>query len=85
MKACPCLEIAEICAAPLRIHKLFVALRSRSIIKHVRLTQGGGTIPSGGHCALCNAEWNTLDVSVDKIEGREHHAPSCLLAGTEAS
>jgi hypothetical protein len=56
------------------------ALRRRSIVPHVRLTYGGGTRPSGFHCALCDTRWGELgDVGLPIGRQEEHHAPECPL------
>lgn len=64
------------------IRRLRVALRTRSIVGHVRLSSRGGTVPSGGSCALCNTEWSLFDNDGNRLAkpGKEHHRSDCLLA-----
>ena len=52
--------------------ELAKALRYHAVKDHVRMTSGGGTIPNGGSCDLCETEW--------EVDGREHHKPTCLIA-----
>lgn len=85
MKECPCLEIAQICVAVTRTHELHAALRKQSIAAHFRMTHGGGTVLSGGSCELCGTEWSTLNGSGDRIDGKEHHKPDCLLFEKETT
>lgn len=52
--------------------RLNVALRKLAIQQHARVAYGGGTFPSGGHCELCQTEWEYGDA--------DKHTPDCLAA-----
>lgn len=54
------------------ITELRTALRRLAIRQHVRMASGGGTVPNGGSCALCDINWPN-----GQPEG---HRASCLLA-----
>jgi hypothetical protein len=45
--------------------------------QHVRLAEGGGTVPNGWSCALCNAHWGRAE--------QPAHQPDCVLALTPAA
>ncbi len=56
--------------------KLRAALRRFALRRHVRMASGGGEVPSGGSCALCNTEW--------RRDQPEAHRANCLLANSAA-
>lgn len=58
---------ALLAAAP----ALLAALRRLAVVRHVRLTYGGGDTPSGGACKLCKSEWRETST--------EFHSDDCLL------
>jgi hypothetical protein len=58
---------------------LIAALRRLAIKQGVRLAYGGGHVPNGGHCILCNAEWE------EPFKYNERHNPSCVLSTLTSS
>lgn len=53
------------------VEGLRTALRRLAILKTVRMAYGGATVPNGGFCALCDADWDD--------HGQEHHTSECVL------
>lgn len=55
---------------------LVKTVRRLAIKQHVRLAEGGGTVPTGFSCAVCHGEW---------AEGAEEfHAKTCCAAVAKA-
>lgn len=53
------------------IEQLRAALRKQAVKQHVRLAEGGGTVPNGRSCSLCSAQWDE--------DQPERHEAACLL------
>lgn len=59
-------------ATPPASHAMREALRKLAIKPHVWFTQGGGAVPDGGHCEVCQGEWD--------VEKPEFHYDGCVAA-----
>lgn len=78
---------AEIESLRERCGALEGALRKLAIVGHVRMASGGGTVPSGGSCKVCGAEWSKLTFNGEPIipTPQEHHNSTCLLSASPPS